>query len=261
MKKIKEILEGVYSSPELRSSIVPLFLGDPGLGKTFLIKQFAEEKGANLVEIITSQVNPFEVSGMPMPDKYGKIMSICDFDRLLQLKDGDIVFFDELLNGNPTVLNASLTLLESRVMISGKKLPDVMIVAAANPQGMCQLTPQIKERFVWYNVEFSAPMWKEYMKNKYFMPDSISNKLITLIQNESFDGNNFYTPRSIDKAVGMFSKGVYSPYDHVKTILDTLVKNPLSAKVEEKEGQFIIDVNETISWLKLIRQYNGITTE
>lgn len=38
-----------------------------------------------------------------------------------------------------------------------------MIVAAANPQGMAPLTPQIKERFLWYNVVFDPTMWKEYM--------------------------------------------------------------------------------------------------
>ena len=70
-------------------------------------------------------------------------------------------FFDELLNGNPVVLNACLTILEQRKFISGKPLPNIMIVAAANPQGMTPLTPQVKERFVWYNVSFDSKMWIE----------------------------------------------------------------------------------------------------
>lgn len=37
MKQMKQILEGVYTNSELRKSIVPLFLGDPGLGKTKII--------------------------------------------------------------------------------------------------------------------------------------------------------------------------------------------------------------------------------
>jgi len=149
MNKMKEILEKVYNVPELRKSIVPLFIGNPGLGKTVIIEEFAKEKGVNIVEFITSQRNPFEISGMAMPDRDAKKMAIWDFDGMLNMKDGDILFFDEILNGNPSVLNACLTLIEQRVMISGKKLPDIMIVAAANPQGMVPITPQIKERFVW----------------------------------------------------------------------------------------------------------------
>lgn len=64
MKQMKQILEGVYNNSELRKSIVPLFLGDPGLGKTKIIEGFAKEKGVNLVELITSQMSPFEISGI-----------------------------------------------------------------------------------------------------------------------------------------------------------------------------------------------------
>ena len=159
MKKIYKVLEGVYNNETLRRTIVPLFIGNTGLGKTVMIQQFAKDKGVNIVELITSQRNPFEISGLGMPDKETKRMSFWDFDTLLEMKDGDILFFDEMLNGNPVVLNACLTLLEGRRMISGKKLPDIMIVAAANPQGMMPLTPQIKERFVWYNIEFNSNMW------------------------------------------------------------------------------------------------------
>jgi len=66
MKNIKEILEKVYNSKELRKSIVPLFIGNPGLGKTVFIEQFAKERGAKLVELITSQMSPFEISGIAM---------------------------------------------------------------------------------------------------------------------------------------------------------------------------------------------------
>ena len=32
--------------------------------KTVILKEFAKEKGINVVEFITSQRNPFEISGM-----------------------------------------------------------------------------------------------------------------------------------------------------------------------------------------------------
>lgn len=66
MRIIKEVLEGVYNNPELRKSIVPLFLSPPGVGKSQVVAQFAKEKGVKLVELITSQLSPFEVSGIAM---------------------------------------------------------------------------------------------------------------------------------------------------------------------------------------------------
>lgn len=199
MKRIYEVLEGVYNNDSLRKTIVPLFIGNPGGGKTAIINQFAEDKKVKIVELIASQMSPFEISGIAMPNKTTKKMTYYNFDKLENLQDGDILFFDELLNGNPVVLNACLTILEQRKFISGKPLPNIMIVAAANPQGMSPLTPQIKERFVWYNVTFDRKMWTDYMFKKYGLIKPIANKLINLIQSEDFITNNFNTPRSIDK--------------------------------------------------------------
>lgn len=253
MKNIKNILEKVYSNEELRKTIVPLFIGNPGLGKTILIEEFAKEKGVQLVELITSQMSPFEISGIAMPDKDLKKMIYYNFDKLENLKDGDILFFDELLNGNPVVLNACLTILEQRKFISGKPLPNIMIVAAANPQGMSPLTPQIKERFVWYDVKFNSQMWVEYMQKKYFISDSIGRKLCNLISSENFTTNNFHTPRSIDKAVNMIIHDVYTPYQKtILEILSELIENKLEGDVKLSEDKKL-KKNEMITWLDLIR--------
>lgn len=253
MKEVSKILEKVYSTPSLRRSIVPLFIGNPGLGKTVVIQEFAKEKDANLVELITSQMSPFEISGIAMPDKDIKKMVYYNFDKLENLKDGDILFFDELLNGNPVVLNACLTILEQRKFISGKDLPDIMIIAAANPQGMAPLTPQIKERFVWYQVKYDEDMWTEYMMNKFSLTKYICTKLSALIQREEFESNNFYTPRSIDKAVNMIIHDTHTPYEAVvKPILDHMIKNPFSETVSLPDGRELAP-GEMLSWLDLIK--------
>ena len=66
MNQMKSVLEKVYENKELRKTIVPLFIGNPGLGKTVIIEEFAKEKGVELVELITSQMSPFEISGIAM---------------------------------------------------------------------------------------------------------------------------------------------------------------------------------------------------
>lgn len=254
MENIKDILKGVYDNLELRKTVVPLFIGNPGTSKSIQIREFARERKVKLIPFVTSQRNPFEISGLAMPDRDTKRMSFWDFDTLLDMKDGDILFFDEVFNGNPTVLNACLTILEEREMISGKKLPDIMIVAAANPQGMVPLTPQIKERFVWYKFEFPKESWKNYMYDKYKMPKLVSEKLTLLVKNEEFKKeSNYNSARSLDKAVGMIINKVYTPYEHeLLPILNTLIKNELKEDVKLSEERTLA-VDESIPWLEMIR--------
>lgn len=257
MKKIKPVLEGIYNNLELRRRCVPLFVSTAGLGKTMLIEEFAREKGVKLVEMIASQVSPFEVSGISIPDKKSKKMEYYNYDALDSLKDGDILFFDELLNGNITVLNAFLTLIEQRRLISGKKMPNIMICAAANPGGVA-ITPQIKRRFIWYNVEFNAEMWQKYMADNYNMPYNISNKLCNLIKNEKFTTNNFDTPADLDKAVRMIINDVPTPYElRLLPMLDTLIENKTGNRIP-LYGDLFLEPNEKISWLKLKKIENGI---
>jgi hypothetical protein len=180
-------------------------------------------------------------------------MSYYNFDKLEDLKDGDILFFDELLNGNPVVLNACLTILEQRTLISGKPLPNIMICAAANPQGMVPITPQIKERFVWYTTVFDEEMWSDYMFKKYKTTIVINQKLSKLIKDETFKNNNFCTPRSLDKAVNMTIHDLPSPYSYIKeSILNEMIHNPFDEKVDLGDGKFL-EVDEMIKWIDLIK--------
>ena len=251
MKQMLEVLEGIYEDAELRQSCIPLFLGNPGLGKTQIIKQFAKSKNAHVVERIGSTIMPNEVAGLAMPDDDTKLMTYFDFDAFLAMKDGDILLLDELLNTMPMVLNAMLTLLENRTLQSGKKLANIMIVAAANPQGASMLTPQIKQRFIWYDVKFDENLWGEYMYKKGLI-DPILIELSTLIKNENFENSryNYFTPRSIDRAIEMLIKGAPTPYyKDLSAILNKLVSNDTDQTIPV--GDYNWEPNEKISWLDL----------
>lgn len=219
MKNIKKVLDLVDN---VRDQIVPCFLGEPGISKTQQIYQWAEAHDRNVVEIIASQILPNEVSGITMPDAETKSMEIFDHARLSSLKDGDILFFDELLQAAPTTLAACLTLIQERRLMSGKKLPDIMIVAAANPTAnFCRFEGSIAQRFLWIYTQFDEDMWWEWYCKTYgidanarirFICPALSpqgNDRTSMQQVLKF---NQMTPRTICKLTDMWIANDYDPF-------------------------------------------------
>lgn len=180
------------------------FMSSPGVGKTTMINDWAREHDRRVVEIVLSQRMPSEISGMPMPINEERKMDVFDYDALLSLEDGDILFLDEFTNGNIQTLNACLTLIQDRTMLSGRKLPSIMVVAAGNPQGKCELLPQTKQRFMWVNVEWDSHMWKKYIMKKYrFQPDSQIISAIGKTYERTFDHKiyNYMTARTAENII------------------------------------------------------------
>lgn len=198
-KDIYHFLE-MIDKDGVRDQIVPCFMGCPGIGKTHEIERYAKDRGKKVVHIIASQILPSEVSGITMPDKEAGGMTVYDHVRLSSLKDGDILFFDELLQGQQQVLSACLTLIQERRLMSDKPLPDVMIVAAANPLASpSQLSQAILDRFLFIGMQFSFAEWKQYMidSQDIIIEDSMQNEIDAC--NTTVAGWNAQTPRTVTK--------------------------------------------------------------
>lgn len=222
IKQINEILEKTYSNPVLRRTTVPLFMSNPGIGKTNIteafVRKWVESKGNKMVSMVLPNLMPNECVGGVFPNQITKVWEFYDSEKLSILEDGDCLFLDEVFNGTlKQTLDAMLNVLGQRRLGSGKKMADVMIVAASNPQGLINLTPQIKERFVRYDLKFESSEYQAYLKGKYGMPEKISAHLCTLIHKEKFDqaGWDYVTPRSVEKAINQIGCEMESPYGHI----------------------------------------------
>lgn len=197
MRNIKTYLDIL---DQHRDEMALALMSDPGLSKTSQCKQWCEEHGRQYFEFITSQRMPSEISGMAMPDADTKRMKIYDFDYLLDMKDGDVLAFDEFTNGNIMTLNACLTLIQERNMMSGRKLPSILIVAMGNPQGKCDMLPQTKQRFLWLDVKFDEETWCNWIKKELNVVPT--QPLISLIKNTYKSGfgvqdYNYMTARTV----------------------------------------------------------------
>lgn len=117
---------------DVRSPMPHLF-GPPGCGKSTVVEQAADIIGVNLHVVNLARLSPLELEGVQMPHGTGEEMVL----RLLhstiwtQLKEGDILLFDEFLRAFPEVYNGLLDIFTSR-RVAELRLPRVFIIGASN---------------------------------------------------------------------------------------------------------------------------------
>lgn len=228
----------IEAADKCRKEIVLCLLGKPGIGKTEAVERFAKDHNRNVVHIITSQILPSEVSGMTMPNQETRSMDVFDHYRLSHMKDGDILFFDELLKGQQQVLNACLTLIQERRLMSGTELPDVLIIAAANPLASpTQLPLEIRQRFMFVEVDWDKDEWIKYMMDLGFenehMLDELGDKIYAGL--ESVKTWNTLTPRTATKLC-MWMRESRSPQVewYIRNVFGADVASMISDVVENK---------------------------
>ena len=246
MSVFRDMVQAVKAANMDKQHIVCCLVGPAGIGKTAAVKEAASEMAlegratGKVVTIIASQILPNEVSGITMPVVENKSMEIFDHYRLSSLQDGDVLFFDELLEADQLVLSACLTLIESRELMSGRKLPDVQIVAATNPTIQPNMLKEnIRQRFVWRKFDVDPEGTRQYIEKAYGFDvgKEIADKLVST-------GNeyNILTPRSLTKMAGwMASARNEWEADEVAIAINNSWNNQLGSKLRTRWAKKYLD--------------------
>lgn len=124
----------LYTTSMMTGCTTPLvhLYGPPGCGKSSSIKQAADLIGVTMHTINVSRISPLELEGVQMPVTEEEMkLKLLHATFWTQIKEGDIVLFDEFLRGFPEVFNGLLDILTARE-VGGFTLPNVFIIAASN---------------------------------------------------------------------------------------------------------------------------------
>lgn len=173
--RVKECLLKQFQSPTLSKKSAFLH-GSPGIGKSQLIAQIAEEMNYKLFDMRLSTKDSTDLTGLPFlhEESQKTIYYIPEFfpseeELEEQGYDGGIVFLDELNAAELRLQAASYELcLDRRV---GKyKLPEnVVVVAAGNlvEDGaiVFDMTSALADRFLHYKVVASARDWLKWAED------------------------------------------------------------------------------------------------
>jgi len=140
----------------------PLFLHSaPGLGKSSIVKQAANEFDIPVVDIRVSALDPADVQGVPFIDQNEGEMKFSTpewMDRCQETNYG-ILFLDEISNAPMAVQGAAYRIVLDREVQNGTKLPEGWVVIAAgnraeDKSGAKNISSALANRFgLHLNVE------------------------------------------------------------------------------------------------------------
>jgi hypothetical protein len=131
-----------------------LITGAPGIGKSDIVTQAAQEAKADIIISHPVVADPTDAKGLPWPEKSGERASFLPFGELadaLEAKKPTVWFLDDLGQASPAVQASFMQLILAR-RINGHALPDhVTFVAATNRRtdraGVQGILEPVKSRF------------------------------------------------------------------------------------------------------------------
>jgi len=197
----------------LVSKKVPAFLwGAPGIGKSSIVKQIAEEANVAFIDLRLALMDPTDLKGIPFYDKESHT-ALWAPPAFLPKEGEGILFLDELNSAPPSVQSSAYQLILDR-RVGEYELPDGWaIVAAGNREGdrgvTYRMPAPLANRFVHFELDVSVEDWRDWAyKSK------VDERIIAYIsyKNEhlfTFDAKSdvksFATPRSWEYVANILS--------------------------------------------------------
>jgi hypothetical protein len=156
--RIKEILE------KLLAGTWPIFIwGAPGVGKSSLVKEVAQDKRLPVIDVRAPLLDPTDIRGVPYVIDGIAVWSPPSF---LPRKGEGILFFDEL-NAAPPLVQASLYQLTLDRAVGEYRLPEGWRILAAGNRAqdasiVHRMPAALSNRFVHLDFEVSVDDWRSW---------------------------------------------------------------------------------------------------
>ncbi len=198
----------IQEQPEMSGKLPPLMVwGGPGVGKSSILRNIAEEKGIGFIDIRLAQREPVDIRGLPVPNE-DSVSWLISSDWPREQGSRGILLFDELTAADRSLQVAAYEIILDRRLGDLYKLPaGWYIVAAGNrDEDMAVATTMssaLANRFMHVELHESPPEWVHWgLQNNIhpsvlgfirFRPDLLFHQ-----KNENLD-RGWPTPRSWER--------------------------------------------------------------
>jgi len=124
-------VEAIAKHPETAGLIPPIMVwGAPGLGKSSILREVAEERGIGFIDVRLAQREPVDIRGLPVPDADGvKWLVSSDWPR--DKNSRGIILFDEITAADRSLQVAAYEFILDRRLGELYTVPDGWYICAA----------------------------------------------------------------------------------------------------------------------------------
>lgn len=285
--QIKNSMIAYFSKDEFGNYIIPIekqrpifMIGAPGIGKTAIMKQIAEELGVGLVSYSMTHHTRQSALGLPIIKKKNYngveydisrysmseiIASAYDMMEDTGIKEG-ILFLDEINCVSETLAPSMLQFLQYKIF-GQHRLPDGwIVVTAGNPpeynKSVREYDIVTLDRLKVINVEPNFDVWKEYALNNSVHGSILSfleiKKEFFYIVETTVEGKNYVTARGWED----LSKMIYLYEKNNIKVDESLISQYIHHKAISKEFAVYYDLyNKYKSDYQIGSIVNGNATE
>ena len=161
---ISAVIEQEFSSTQQGYHTPVMIWGPPGVGKSQIVAQVAENHGAALVDIRLSQMEPSDLRGIPFKNGAKVEWAIpAMLPEVAVHGEAGLLFIDEITSAPPSVSAAAYQLILDRRLGEYRVPEHWAIVAAGNRQGDRGVTynmpAPLANRFSHYEVSVNLDDW------------------------------------------------------------------------------------------------------
>ena len=161
--KINRLLHAAVFTPTSKGWGLPvLFEGEPGVGKSAVIEDFATDCGLACEVLSAAERGEGAFGVVPVPS--GGLLTYPAPDWVSRMSNGGIVFCDEITSSPPALQAPQMGLVHAKRIGSFTLGPRVRVIGACNPPDVAangyDLAPPLANRFGW--VRWPAPTVEEH---------------------------------------------------------------------------------------------------
>lgn len=193
----------------------PLLLASPGSGKTAFVNYLANTLDVDIRTVNLSTFEEIDMNGMPYIDPDTHKIKVTKPAFIEGLKDGDVLFFDEVNLASSGVRNALQTFILSKLLPDGTPAPRVRIIAAMNVgedlESVADFSPAMKDRWAYIPFNFPIDEWHTLYKDNFGKPQTEREKKIR----EKLSKYLTINPHMVEKRKPISAKtyGITDPYE------------------------------------------------
>ena len=161
---LKMQVQALGENPSLAHALPPLMVwGAPGLGKSSVLRQVAEELGIGFIDVRLAQREPVDVRGLPVPGEDGvKWLVASEWPR--DPNSRGIILFDELTAADRSLQVAAYEFILDRRLGELYSVPDGWYICAAGNRAQDRavattMSSALANRFLHVEIEEDVESW------------------------------------------------------------------------------------------------------